>query len=148
MIKKELTSSFLNMKKTLLVLSLIMTGAALLFPLKLMILTFDPDFISEFTGGWNHRIREMIQEERLSYSQGMLLIFNAEMTVSVMRRAVLGLSIWLLSLAAVLMTSLNVSGKRLLNMLLAAAIIISLPLVVVPVLLLVVLIVINTQKSL
>ncbi|TDL98815.1 hypothetical protein ERX27_01600 [Macrococcus brunensis] len=130
------------------VISLIITGAVMLFPLKIMILTFDPGFINEFTGGWNHRIREMIQEERISYSQGMLLIFNYEMTVSVMRRAVLGLSIWLVSLAAVLITALNVIRKSLLNILLVVAIVISLPLVIVPVLLIGVLIVVNMKKSL
>ncbi|TDM03899.1 hypothetical protein [Macrococcus carouselicus] len=134
--------------KKFMIAALVMTSVVLLFPLRLMILSFDHTFVMEFLGGWNHRIREMIQAEQISYSQGMLLIFNEAMMVSMLRRVVYALSAWLLVSIAVIAGSLNARNPVVVNFLLLLAIVVTAPLLVVPVLLLIALILYNrTRRS-
>ncbi|GGA97840.1 hypothetical protein ERX37_04320 [Macrococcus hajekii] len=133
--------------KKLVIAALIITSVALLFPLRMMILSFDTHFVTEFMSGWNHRIREMIQSEQISYSQGMLLIFNEDIVVSVIRRAVYVLTVWLLSIIILMIGSLNVNRTVWINGLLIMALLLSLPLVIVPLLLVIAVILFNYKKG-
>lgn len=96
-------------KSTLLIVSVIvMLSVLLLFPLRFLTLSYDPQFLTEFVSGWNHRIRALILENRLSYTQGMQLILNTHTAQVVLQRSLvvaLGLQLLpIIMLAASLIT--------------------------------------------